>query len=216
MTKARKRTSNRSKKARGARWQPKPSYVLLILIAAIGGPLIIKLSAHKFFHRHQERNAATKLSEWKRSFPEGSRLSLELPGELQREDAPTPESSRRTIKEATRYKHSSGAFEVAVWDITYLEGVPTDLRRAAEGAASTLKESGGITDYQDTVTPATCSGQPCLRMSATFKRYGISSRLEAILIGQGSKLWQVIATFQASAADAPFAVQRVLDSVRIS
>jgi hypothetical protein len=138
-----------------------------------------------------------------------------LPGEPQSENVDIPETLRDKIKQISRYKYFDEQFQVAVWDTSYFDGVSTDIQQAAEGARQTIRQSEGVTEYQDNSTPIVRSGRSGLLIRGTFRRYGEELEIEAILLGDGPSLLQVMITHPVSDSDARIASKRVLDSVSL-
>lgn len=184
--------------------------MLLAVFIAVGiGRILVHETAHK------KSPSTTATSEWKTYHPGESQLSLSLPGEPQAEHADVPDSIRANVKQVNRYKYARREFHVAVWDISYVDGVPVDIQKAADGAVSALKQSGSATEYQDNITPITRSGRSGLLVRASYKRYGERTLIDALLLGDGTKLWQVIITHPASDDNGRIASNTILDSVKI-
>lgn len=187
--------------------------ILLIVASIFASVTVGKILTHKFLHRGTPR--ALVLSQWRRYWPGQSQLSLELPAEPRPGSVEVPESLLATIKQAKRYEYSIKGFKVAVWEAVYVDGVTTDIQQAAEGAASDLKQSEGVSEYHDTVTPTALSGRPALMITGSFRRYDEREEIKALLLADGPELWQVIITYPASDRNASVASRRVLDSVQI-
>jgi hypothetical protein len=188
----------------------KEIFIMLAIIIAAGTWRVVN---HEF--RHKKLSPAVNRSEWRRYSPGGSQLSLMLPGEPQLENVDAPTNLQDKVKQITRYKWSSGDLQIAVWDITYFDGVSTDIHQAAEGAGQALRQSEGVTEYRENRTPIGRSGRSGLLINGAFKRYDKEMELEAILLGDGPRLWQVIVTHPASDADMRAASRSVLDSVSL-
>lgn len=186
---------------------------ILIMLAVIIAAGTWRAVNHEL--RHKKAPPSSTVSQWKRFSPGGSQLSLMLPGELQSEIADVPETLRDKVKQISRYKYLDEQFQVAVWDTLYFDGVSTDIQQAAEGARQTIRQSEGVTEYQDNSTRIVRSGRSGLLIRGTFRRYGEELEIEAILLGDGPRLWQVIITHPASDSDARVASKRVLDSVSL-
>jgi hypothetical protein len=185
--------------------------ILLLLLVSVWP--ITKVVLHLFLH--EKTPASILSSEWKMYTPAGTRLSVTLPGEPQPESVGLPESVDDAVKEVRRYRYSVKDFQVGLWDISYAEGAQTDIQRAAEGAAATLRGSKGVTDYKDKVTPLTRSNRSGVLITGTFKRDGEGMELGAILLGESSKLWQVIVTHPAKDHNGQIAMKKILDSLEI-
>ncbi|HKP12213.1 MAG TPA: hypothetical protein VJZ91_08895, partial [Blastocatellia bacterium] len=153
--------------------------------------------------------------EWRKYSPGGSQLSLSLPAEPQPVGVEPPESERAKIRQADRYEFAIEKFRVDTWSVIYADGVPTDIQQAAEGATEGLRQSEGVTEFQDTKTLISRSGKKGVLVTGTFKRAGETVDLHAILLGDGPKLWQVIITHPASDPNGSIAARRILQSVEI-
>lgn len=186
---------------------------IVILLLLVSAWPVTKVVLHLFLH---EKTPASVLSaEWQRFTLADSRLSVTLPGEPQPESVTLPQSADSAIKEVHRYTYSLEDFQVGLWDISYIEGAQTDIRRAAEGAATTLRGSKGVTEYSDKVTPIKRSNRSGVFITGNFKRDGEGMELGAILLGEGPKLWQVVITHPAKDRNGNFAMKKVLDSLEI-
>jgi len=186
---------------------------ILILIAIIIAAGTWKVVIHE--SRHKRDPHSPTAAGWKRYSPGGSRLSLALPGEPQSENVNVPETLRAKVKQISRYKYSDEQLQVAVWDTLYFDEVSTDIQQATEGARQTMRHSEGVTEYTDSSTPIARSGRSGLLVTGTFKRYGEAMEIEAILLGDGPRLWQVIVTHPASGHDLTAESKRILDSVSL-
>lgn len=185
--------------------------IMLAMLAVIIAAGVWRVAIHEFGHKDDPHSPTA--SGWKRYSPGGSQLSLFLPGEPQSEDVHVPETLKSNVKQISRYTYSDEKFQAAVWDISYFDGVSADIQQAAEGARQTIMQSEGVTEYQDSSTPASRSGRSGLLIKGTFKRHEQKMELEALLLGDGPRLWQVIVTHQVSDPDARLASKRILDSV---
>ncbi len=185
---------------------------LLLFFLLVGvGFLILRLVIPQFIHK---RVAPLEVAAWKRYSPGQSGLSLLLPGEPQPENANGP-SPDPAVKRLDRFLLSVKEFRVAVWNITYQGEIPADLRKAAEGVAAALKESGEVTDYQETVTPTRRSGRSGMLVNGAFKRSGEERQFRALLLGEGDRLWQVVVAYPPSFRRARTASQRIINSVKL-
>ena len=154
-------------------------------------------------------------SEWRTYSPGGSQLSLSLPAEPQPVGAEIPDSDRAKIRQADRYQFALERFRVDIWNVLYADGVPTDIQQAAEGAIEGLRQSEGVTEFQDSKTLISRSGKKGMLVTGTFKRADETVDLHAILLGDGPKLWQVIITHPASDQNGSVAARRILQSIEI-
>lgn len=186
---------------------------ILIVIAAIIVAGTWKLVFHEFVHG--KSHIAIKKGDWKRYSPGWSQLSLMLPGEMQSENVSVPENLRDKVEKVSRYKFSDEQFQVTVWDMSYFASVPTDIQQAADGARLTLREADGVKDYQDNSTVIARSGRSGRLIRGTFSRSDEEMKFDAILLGDGPKLWLVITTYPASDSVAQKASKIVLDSVSL-
>ncbi|HKQ05629.1 MAG TPA: hypothetical protein VJ464_10885 [Blastocatellia bacterium] len=171
-----------------------------------------------FLHEmlHVKTPSSVLMSEWRRYSPGSSQLSLMLPAEPQSQSAEVPESADEAISRVNRCGLAVGPFKVDMWDISYKEGLPTSIEQAASGAVEALRQSEEVTEYQDTKTPIDRSGRKGVLVKGRFKRRGEKMELEAVLIGDGPKLWQVIIIHPASDRNGVIASQRILNSIEIN
>lgn len=186
---------------------------ILIVLAVFIVASTWRIVLHEF--THDKRHAAIKKAAWKQYSPGGDQLSLMLPGEMGSENVDVPENLREKVEHISRYKYDDEQFQVTVWDMSYFAGIPTDIQQAAEGARRTLNELDSVEDYQDSITPITISGRPGRLMRGTFKRSDEEMKLDAVLLGDGPKLWLVINSYPASDSIAHSASKRILDSVKV-
>lgn len=133
---------------------PRKELLIFLFIIVVAGTW--KFIFHGAFHDKTPISVLT--SEWERYAPGGTALSLLLPSEPGLENASLPEIEGGIVKQAERYHLSIEKIQVAVWNVTYVAGVPTDLQRAADGAATTFKQLPGVTEYQDERMPLVRSG----------------------------------------------------------
>ena len=182
---------------------------ILIMLAVLVTAGVWRVAIHEFGHK-----SSILTSEWQRYSPGQSHLSLLLPGEPQLTPPESPESIPN-IKEASRYRYSLEAFSAEVSHVLYREGTSADIWKAADGTASALSQSPGVTEYRNTVTAIKRSGRAGVFISGSFKRDGNKMQIEAVLLGEGSKLWQVIVTHPASDRNAERASRKVLGSIAI-
>ena len=199
----------RHKRGRSLRLGKGTLLSLAVIIVALLGAVIT------FKYARKKSPPPVPTSEWRRYSPGNSIFSLLLPGEPQTESVKVPEPVRAKVKQIDRFKLSAGEFQVAVWATYYVEGMSADIRQAADSAVSSFRESPGITDYIGNTNEITRSGRSGMLVTGTFKRRGERMAIEAILLGDGPRLWQVIVTCPASDRDASTASRRVLDSVKI-
>jgi hypothetical protein len=185
--------------------------LIIFSIIAIAG--VWRLIIHEMMHDTVPSSVLT--SEWKRYSPGGTPLSLLLPSEPSRENTSIAEATDSTIKQVERSHLSIEKLNVAVWNITYADGTPTDIRRSAEGAAETLKQLPGVTDYKDEKINMQLSGRQSVLIRGSFVRDGDKMNIEAILIGEKEKLWQVIVTYPAYDRNGSFVSKKILDSIQI-
>lgn len=186
---------------------------VLLLVFALFVVATWRVVVHEMLHVKTPKSVLT--AEWQRYSPGGSQLSVMLPAAPQAQSAEIPASEAATIKRAARYDFSVEQFKVALWDVAYVEGVPTDIERAASGAAEALSQSAGVTDYKDTKALIARSGRKGELVTGTFKRDGERMVLQAARFGDGPKLWQVIITHPASDRNGSIAARRILDSIEI-
>lgn len=187
---------------------------VLILLAL----LILAATWKVFLHemKHVKTPSSVLTSEWRRYSPGSSQLSLMLPAEPQSQSAEVPQSAAEAISQVNRYGLAVGPFKVDMWGLSYKEGLPTSIEQAASGVVEALRQSEGVTEYQDTKTPIDRSGRKGVLVKGRFKRRGEKMELEAVLIGDGPKLWKVIITHPASDRNGFVASQRILDSIEIN
>lgn len=212
MSKTRRKTlkSNRKEQSRHRpRFGKKLLLVLAVLtVAVVGGIAMLK-------YARKRPPPPVPALEWQRYSPGNSTFSLLLPGEPQSESVELPEPLRAKVKQSNRFRLSVGSLQVSVWSTTFLNEVPADIQKAAEGAVLSLRASPGVTGYVGHTTELTRSARPGMRITGTYERYSEKMAIEAMLLGDGPKLWQVIITYPTSERDAYTASKRVLDSVRI-
>lgn len=185
--------------------------LILFFVLAIAGTW--KFIFHEAFHDTTPASIFT--SEWNRYTPGGTALSLLLPAEPNPESSGIPEVTGNAIKHAQRYQLSIEKFHVAVWNVTYADGVPTDIQRAADGAAETVKQSKGVTDYQDKRRPIVRSGKAGVLTNARLVRDGEKLHMAAALLGEKERLWQVIVTHPVADRNGALASKKILDSIQI-
>lgn len=188
----------------------KEVFIFLFVIVVAG---TWKFIFHEAFHDTTPASVLT--SEWKRYAPGGAPLSLLLPSEPRLENTGISEVSGGTLKQAERYHLSIEKIQVALWNITYADGVSTDIGRAADGAAEALRQSRGVTEYQDERKPIVRSGRQGVLVTGRFARDGEKMSIEAALLGEGEKLWQVIITRPAADRNGSLVSKRILDSIQI-
>lgn len=177
---------------------------------------IWKLALHEFLHKkHGKTPSALLASGLKRYSLPGSQLSLQLPGEPQKENVDSP-ASGALVRQLHLYRYAVEGFQVAIWDGQYIERLPNDLQQTADGVIRALRDLAGVTEWQNSVTPIIRSGRSGLLIIGTFKRDSLNIELEAVLLRDESKLWQVIVTHPASSGSAHAASQRILDSIDIN
>lgn len=191
----------------GFGWRP-----LLLLALALSAPLTLRFAAHKFLHDHSSPLYAAK---WKVYSPGESRLSLLLPGAPQFAGVGATDADPAAIGVA-RYQVVVGEFRVALWEISYREGTPADLRQASRGVASALREFGEVAEYQENFATTRRYGREGLLVRGEYKRGGGRQLFSALLTGEGAKLWQTVVSYPASDRLAASASRRVLDSVRLN
>ena len=182
--------------------------VVSIFLAATIGKIVVRDLAGG-------RSSSALVLEWKRYSPDGSQLSLKLPGEPHAEGFEIPDSMRGLVRQVRLYKYSEKGLQVAVWDTSYVDEKTNDVQQAADGLVRGLKDLDGVTKYEETITPVTRSGLSGLSISARFRRDGRMTELEAVLVGEQGKLWQVILTHPALDQYMHVASERVLNSIEI-
>lgn len=191
---------------------PRFGWPILLLLLTVSAPVIIRIGSHELIHKRKNPLLA---AEWKIYSPGQSRLSLLLPGAPQTVSVKTP-AADPAVRQVDRYQTSVKEFRVAVWNISYHGEIPADLRKAAEGVAAALKESGEVIDYQETVIPTRRYGRSGMLVSGAFKRNGEERQFRALLLGEGDRLWQVVVDYPSSYSQASSASQRIIDSVRMN
>ena len=202
-------------KRSGSKRKPAPRFrkEILIVLAVFIVASTWRIVLHEF--THDKSHTAIKKAVWKRYSPGGDQLSLMLPGEMQSENVNVPENLRDKVEQISRYKYDDEQFQITVWDMSYFAGIPTDIQQAAEGARQTLSEPDGVEEYQDSITPIIISGRPGRRMKGTFKRSDEEIKLDAVLLGDGPRLWLVITAYPVSDSVAQAASKTILDSVSL-
>ena len=203
----RKRSSGRIRRL------PRFGKEVVILLALILVAATLKTCWYE--RLHVKTPSSILSSKWKTYSPGESQLSLSLPAEPQPVGAEIPDSDRAKIRQADRYQFALERFRVDIWNVLYADGVPTDIQQAAEGAIEGLRQSEGVTEFQDSKTLISRSGKKGMLVTGTFKRADETVDLHAILLGDGPKLWQVIITHPASDQNGSVAARRILQSIEI-
>ncbi len=188
---------------------------IFIIFLVMLGAGTLRFVFHELLHKNPVPQDHIPTQEWKKYSPGGSPLSLLLPGGPEPESLGVPEALPGEVEHVSLHKYSNEQLQVVVWDILYADGVAADIRKAADGAVSTLKQSGGVTEYSGSSTPVSRSGRSGLQVQGTFKRYGVGMKIEALLLGDGPRLWEVITTYPAAETGASEAARRILDSTTI-
>jgi hypothetical protein len=201
----------RRAKGKGRRL-PRFGKEILILLAMIVAVVVLKVTLHEFAHK---RRLPISRLEWKRYSPPNCALSLDLPGEPMPESVPLPTNIASNIKQVDRYRYASPGLAVSLWSARLDDQAPADLRMAAAGAAESLKQVPGVTNYRDEVIPVESFGRPGLRLTGSFEQVGDKQMIEALFLGERTRLWQVVVTYPASNRDGQAATKRILDSVRL-
>ena len=192
-----------------------PSPMVVIVIFAITS--IAMMIGGVIYHEHQHAKIRSVSSQyWNRYSPGGSQLSLLLPGEPQPDSVPASEFIGPNVKQADCYKSYAGEFQVSVRTVVYEDGIPVNTRQAADRLASEIKLSEGVTEYRHTSTQITNSGRPGLLIAGQYNRNGAAMEIEAALLGEGPKLWEVIVTRPRSDRDGRVRSRRVFDSIQIN
>lgn len=184
---------------------------LLFILLAAAGALSIRLGIHEFIHK---RKTPLFVAKWKTYSPGQTQLSLQLPGEPQPANDKALESNP-AVERVERYQITLKDFRVAIWSTTYRAGTIADVRQAALDLASALKDSEEVTDYRRTMNVISHSGRSGMLVNGSFKNVGGQRLFRALLLGEGSKLWQVVVTYSDSDRTASNAALRIINSIKI-
>lgn len=159
--------------------------------------------------------AAQSADGWKRHSLSQAQLNLELPGEPKAAESKLKEQSKQFVEKQVTYQVTVPGVYVMISYTQYVEGIAVDLRRATDGAISSIKSQAGVTDAKFTTREIQRDDKPGLSISGIYSKGGKGLAYDALIIGAGRQLWQVGVGFSSSSNDGKNASRKVLGSVEV-
>lgn len=152
-------------------------------------------------------------AKWIRTPIGSSEMTVELPGSSKATPVQLEQKVRASYDILETVSYSGEGFAAFASYAVLKASTPISLDGAARGALDRVKGQAAAADYKETITPTTVAGLPGRKIQCSFTNAGKKLFLTGVLFSDRTRMWQVICTGEASAANSAMAT-RVVGSVK--
>ncbi len=141
-------------------------------------------------------------------------LSLKVPMAPKPQNKNIPESVMQTIRTYDGYfiKDETRGLVITMMHVDYSADITADVGGAVQGTISQWKNSGAQVHIR-MVSMDPLSGKSAIRQIGTFVQNGQENQFANVVVGEGSKLWQVIIIAKVGDADLRSVMDTMLSSL---
>lgn len=179
-------------------------------LARLSGPLI---ESPRELPRKSTYSQNRTAAIWKTYSPEGTQMSLELPGEPKLLNEEIPTDLKASVFYFRSYGLQQAGLEVVV---THFEYVPMNVLVSAEDSArgfvQGLWKNSGVSDFQSSINNTSPSET---KFSANYLQDHVRYEVNGFSKLSGLKMWSVACAVQSGDANADLMATRILSSVVI-
>lgn len=171
------------------------------------------VGAVALFTQTAAQKEAVRPPVWARTAIGSSEMTVELPGSSR----PVPmEQKVRSAYDILQTQGVSTQVFAAFASYAVSRGQqPIDLNVAARGALDRIKNQSNVKDFKETITNVTVVGLPARKIQCSFTSDDKKLFLAGLIFTDRTRMWQVICTGEASAANTAMS-NKVLSSIKRS
>jgi hypothetical protein len=142
-------------------------------------------------------------------------LSYKMPGKPLPQGTKLPASVATYIKtyDGYYYEDRTRGIVMNMMFVQYTDTITADIANAAEGTFGQWRATGSIVDIQHKAL-LQISGRQSLVHAGFFQSGGQYNEFNSIVIGDGSKLWQVVVIIRAKDDDLKRTMKTIMDSMK--